>query len=145
MKRFPPLALSLALLLPLLAGACARDMLLQGADQAAVLAYSEPITDNLLQGLNQRDYATFSKDFDSQMRSAIPPAAFQSQVIGTVSGKVGSYVSRQVRQVVRSGSQVTVVYNAKFTKENDVLITLSLTAAQPHQVSELFFDSTSLE
>src|SRR5579859_5463121 len=144
-RPLPPAVLFLALLLPLLAAACSQDKVLQGADQFAVLAYSEPITDNLLQGLNQRDYAAFSKDFDSQMKSAITPAAFQSQVIGNVSGKVGSYVSRQVRQVVRSGSQVTVVYNAKFTKENDVLITLSLTAAQPHQVSELFFDSTSLE
>src|SRR5579859_7387274 len=86
-----PAVLFLALVLPLLAGACSQqDKVLQGADQFAVLAYSEPIADNLLHGLNQRDYAAFSKDFDSQMKSAITPAAFQSQVIGNVSDKIGN-------------------------------------------------------
>src|SRR5579859_6703318 len=89
-RPLPPAVLFLALLLPLLAAACSQDKVLQGADQFAVLAYSEPITDNLLQGLNQRDYAAFSKDFDSQMKSAITPAAFQSQVIGNVSDKIGN-------------------------------------------------------
>jgi hypothetical protein len=145
MRLLPREALVLAVLLPLLAGACSRDTPLQGADQAAVLAYSEPIADNLLQGLNQDDYAVFSKDFDSQMKTAIPAAAFQGQVVSVVTGRVGNYVSRTVRQVVQNGNQVTLVYNAKFDKEAGVLITLSLTTVAPHQVSGLFFDSTSLE
>jgi hypothetical protein len=129
----------------ILTGACAQDRLLQGADQAAVLQYSEPITDNLLQGIDRRDYAAFSRDFDSRMKAAIPPAAFQSQVFGVVTGRIGNYVSRQVSQVVQNGDQITVVYRAKFDKENGVIVTLILTAAVPHQVSGLHFDSTSLE
>jgi len=135
----------MTLTLLMLAGACSPDRLLQGADRAAVLQYSEPIADNLLQGINQHDYSEFSKDFDSHMKSAIPEQAFQNQVIGVVAGRTGNFVSRQVSQVVQNGDQVTLVYSARFDKENNVIVTLTLTAAAPHQVSGLFFDSTSLE
>ena len=57
--------LLLVLLLASSLAACGANpsKTLTGADQDTVLAYADPIADNLLKGMNDRDYTTFSRDF----------------------------------------------------------------------------------
>ena len=117
---------------------------LQGSEREAVLAYSEPIADNLLQGMNAADYAAFSRDFNAQMKSGISEQAFQSNLLAAVVGKVGKYVSRQVSSVSQVGSNLLVIYTAKFEQEDNVTIRLSLEQAEPHHVSGLYFNSPKL-
>lgn len=69
-----------------------------------MLAYSEPIADNLLQGMNAGDYAVFSRDFNDQIMKGIPSESFTGSVLPTISGKLGKYVSRQMDSVSEIGN-----------------------------------------
>jgi hypothetical protein len=117
---------------------------LQGSERDAVLAYSEPIADNLLQGMNAADYAAFSRDFNDQMKKGITQQSFQSNLLTTIGGKLGKYVSRQVSSVSQVGSNLLVIYTAKFEQDDNVTIRLSLEQADPHHVSGLYFNSAKL-
>jgi hypothetical protein len=133
------------LILATVLSGCTGTKTLTGSQKDAVLVYSEPIVDNLLQGMNDANYAAFSRDFDAQMLSAIPEANFTSSLLPTVVGKLGKYISRQVTSVTEIGSNVTIVYNAKFENTDNVTITLTLHQAAPHQVAGLYFNSPLLK
>ncbi|MCL4561025.1 MAG: DUF3887 domain-containing protein [Chloroflexi bacterium] len=133
-----------ALLTPVFLSGCTNAKTLEGSDRDAVLAYSEPIADNLFQGMNSGDYATFSRDFNDQMLKGIPEATFTSSFLPNIVGKLGKYVSRQVDSVTEIGSNVLIVYTAKFEQDDNVTVRLSLEQADPHHVSGLYFSSPTL-
>ncbi len=60
-------------------------------DVESVRSYADPMSENLLTGMNNEDYTIFSKDFDDAMKKAIPEAKF-SDLIAQVNGKIGAYV-----------------------------------------------------
>jgi len=125
--------------LTLLSACTPKETAITGAEREAVLAYSESKTDNLLAGLNAGDYATFSKDFDGDMLDAIPESEFTKLKQGR-DATLGAYLSREVADVVQSGDFIIVVYTAKFEKEDEVTMRVVFRAAEPHQVSGLWFD-----
>jgi len=137
-------SLSLALIASTGLSGCASVKTLTGSDQAAVLAYSEPIADNLFQGLNAGDYAAFSRDFDAAMLAGIPATNFTSSLFPLINGKLGKYISRQVVSVTEIGSNLLIIYTAKFEKDNAVTVRFSLEVAAPHHVSGLYFNSPAL-
>ncbi len=114
-----------------------------GADRDAVLAYSEPKSDNLLAGLNAADYAQFSRDFDPKMKAAMTEAAF-IQSRQTVTGKIGKYVSRQVDRIEKVGTFVRVTYNAKYEQEDGVTVLIVFNDDSAHQISGLWHTSPKL-
>jgi len=116
---------------------------LTGSERDAVLAYSEPKTDNLMKGINDNDYAAFSRDLNDRMKGAINADGLANMRI-KVNGKIGNYVSRQVDTITQSGDVVTVVYQARFENEYPVTMRISFEAAEPHRVSGLWFDSAKL-
>ncbi len=142
----PVLIFSLVLALFAAAGlaGCSNGKTLTGSDRDAVMAYSEPIADNLLQGMNTADYATFSRDFNDQMLKGLPQDSFTSNLLPNVVDKLGKYLSRQVDSVTEIGSNVLVIYTAKFENDDNVTIRLSLETADPHHVSGLYFTSPTL-
>ncbi len=117
--------------------ACERT--LAGKEKSAVLAFSEPITDNLITGLAANDYGVFSRDFDSDMVGQVPPTVFAAWKQG-LDNKIGNYLSRQVDQVRQSEEFLVVVYQAKFEKAEQVTITLAFHASG-HSIAFLSFDS----
>ncbi len=120
-----------------------QDNSLIGSDRDAVLAYSETKTDNLMKGLDANDYAIFSRDLDAKMKNAIPESGLAS-LRTRVTDVIGKYNSRQVNSIVHSGSLVTVVYDARFENESQVTLRVSFGAAEPHEISGLWFDSYKL-
>ena len=54
--------------------ACERN--LSGTEKEVVLAFSEPITDNLFTGLADNDYEVFSVDFDGDIEENMPATTF---------------------------------------------------------------------
>lgn len=134
------------LLLVLLTPACGsreRPQILTDDARAAVLEYSEPLTDNLLDGFNAGDYATFSRDFTPQMQAALSEDKFpglQSQIMG----KIGAYVSREVQRVEQHGDLVAVVYRATFERDEPVIVRVVFQAEAPHAITGLWFDSAKL-
>jgi hypothetical protein len=119
MKRIPFSTYALFLTLLTLLTACSNVKTLQGADLDAVLAYSEPKADLLFQGLNANDYATFSTDFNGEMKDAIDEQGL-ADIENMVVARVGKYLSRQVDTVQQSGDFMIVIYKANFEQEEGV-------------------------
>jgi hypothetical protein len=122
-----------------LTGCAFRNKTLTGADKDAVLAYSEAKTDNLLAGMNANDYAMFSKDFDKEMLAAMPQPQFDS-LKKDRDARLGVYVSRKVNSVVQIGDFYSVTYDTKFEKDDAVSMRVVFRAAEPHQISGLWFN-----
>lgn len=151
-KRRGGLALAALLGLLLMLGACGGPQIvtLSGAEREAVLVYSEPATDNLLAGMNEADYARFSRDFDEAMLKSISEKAFQD-ILVSIGGKLGAYQSRQVSLVENTGSYIRVTYKGRFANEDGVTVRVVFGskpaggAGEPiHLVSGLWFDSPKL-
>lgn len=112
-------------------------------EQDEILEISEPIADNLLEGMNTSDYAVFSRDFDDAMKKALDEDAFE-EMTQEFSGKIGAYQSRILDHMERIENLVTVVYTAQFENEEEVTIRLTLREGEPYQVAGLYFDSPKL-
>ena len=114
--------------------------MLSMTDQKAILAFSEPETDNLLEGLKTGDYAVFSKDFSDAMLQAMPQSKFQ-QWKKERDASLGWYLRREVEGMVkRSDGTYTVIYHASFGYNDDVLVRVVFDAEPPHQIHGLWFD-----
>lgn len=117
--------------------ACERS--LSGDDKAAVLAFSEAITDNMFAGLATNDYAAFSRDFDSDMYERPPAAEFSAWKEG-LEEVIGAYLSRNVDKVTRADEFYVVTYQAEFEKEEQVTVTVAFHASD-HSIAFLAFES----
>jgi hypothetical protein len=131
----------IALLGSLLLAACnsgpsGKEM--TGPEKDAVLAYSEPMTDTILKGLNDNDYATFSHDFSDTLLKGLGPKQF-ADTKKQLDDKIGVYQSRTVDKVMDYGTMVTVLYKGIFAKNPNMNITVTFDKAEPHKVSGLWF------
>ena len=119
------------------------DKVLTDSEQAAVLAFSEPIADNLFAGLAANDYAVFSSDFDPDMQETITADIFIGWKLN-LDDKLGQYISRQVDQVTQSGEFHLVVYQVEFEKDEQGLVGIVFHTAEPHAIGHLWIDSKQL-
>lgn len=117
----------------------------QPVDEASLRAYSDPMTENVLQSINTGNYANFSADLDSTMKSSINQTAF-NQLCAALYSKVGNYTSKDfVRGEILQGF-VVAYYNASFTGEPaGVTIKVVFTSSNPVKITGLWFDSPKLE
>ena len=127
------------LAITLLAACSSQDSTVTGDNKDAVLAYSEAMTDNLMAGLNADDYEMFSRDFDAGMIKAMNQERFDT-FKNDMDVKFGPYVSREVAGVTQSGEYYAVIYETAFEKDNNVVMRVVFTMAEPHQVSGLWFN-----
>lgn len=116
-----------------------------GALTAEDMAYAEPLVDNLLAGIKDRDYAVFSRDMTDLMKSAMTEDAL-GQLADFLS-KIGEYQSRtfaQAANVTQNGvTYAVVIYTAKYSNEpGDVLITVTFTGDK--KIEGLNFNSPKL-
>lgn len=123
----------------LLVGCGSSETILLDEDRDAVLSFSEAKTDNLLAGMNEADYAAFSKDFDEQMLSAMTQSQFDA-LKKDRDAKLGLYVSRQINSVVLNGDFYAVIYDAVFEKDEAVSVRVVFRVAEPHEISGLWFN-----
>ncbi len=138
MKKFHVLLLAV-MLVSLLAGCGSGGKTVTGTDRDAVLAYSEARADNLLAGMNAGDYSMFSKDFDKEMLTAMTQGEFD-KLKADRDAKLGLYISREVNSVVQIGDFYAVIYDAVFEKDDAVAVRVVFRAAEPHEVSGLWFN-----
>jgi hypothetical protein len=144
MKRLPVLLVALSLIG--LVTACQKKSsgpggaMLSEADREAVLAFSEPRMDSMLDGWNADDYAAFSKDFSEEVLQSMPSEQFEKLKNAEFTG-LGRYYSREVESVVyRSDGFYTVIYYVVFANHNEVLLRVRFQAEEPHQISGLWFN-----
>ena len=137
-KIFVPLLI--AIFVTLAAGCqTAGGTKITGTDRDAILAFSEPKTDNLMAGLNAKDYAMFSKDFDQDMQTAMSADQFKA-LKRDRDAKLGPYISRTVKEVYKRDAYYTVIYNTVFEADPDVVMRVVFQADDPHGISGLWFD-----
>lgn len=137
-NRFFALLLAI-LIFSLFAGCGPKDTTLTGADREAVLAFSEAKTDNLMAGMNENDYAEFSRDFDPAMLNAMSQSQFDTFKKDRDT-RLGAYLSRQVNSVTQAGDYVAVIYDAKFEKEDAVSMRVVFSTSDAHEISGLWFN-----
>ena len=114
--------------------------MLSAADQKAVLAFSEPEIDNMLDGLKTGDYDVFSQDFSEEMRQALPREEFK-QWKKERDARLGWYLRRVVEGMVhRSDGTYTVIYQASFAFNDSVLMRVVFEANPPHRICSVWFD-----
>jgi len=111
---------------------------LTGTDRENVLVYSEPATNNLLTGLNNNDYPTFSRDFDDTMLKSIDAGSF-STLYNQEMTKYGKYVSRTVVAVQSYQGYYRAVYQGNFVKNNNVILLVVFDPTRDHKIAGLFF------
>jgi hypothetical protein len=113
---------------------------LSGADRDAVLAFSEPMTDNLIAGMTSGDYAVFSRDFDKPMLFGMPERNFQ-YLKRDRDARLGKYVSRTVEDVIKGkDGYYTVSYNVVYEADKDVVMRVVFNQEEPHLISGLWFN-----
>lgn len=117
--------------------------LVEGEEREQVTQTATPIAENLLQGLNDQDYPTFSRDFDETMKKALDQKSFD-QMAATFDEKIGDYLSMEVEKVQRVEDLFVVSYKARYEKEEAVSIRLTIRPGEPTQVAGLWFDSPKL-
>lgn len=84
--------------------------------QQAEPEYAGAIAENMLQAMNNENYALYSEHFDEAMKNAMPEAVFKQSIIA-IRGKIGSYISKQFVTTQQSGQYISVFYKAKFSGE----------------------------
>jgi hypothetical protein len=114
----------------------------QSIDVTQIRAYADPATENVLISLNNNDYASFSKDFDQQMKSAINQTSF-NQLYSMIQTKAGNYVSMEFESVTVQNNVTTIKYLTQYTDEPaGVWVTISFDSNQ--KVAGLFFNSPEI-
>jgi len=129
-----------AVLLAGLLSACSGEVgtKLEGEALDDALAYVDPITENLLEGLQTKDYATFSQDFNDEMLKGIDATKFDA-LYKQLDDQIGAYQSHGNPTVTDFGKMVTAEYESQFAKTDKVKIVVTVTKEEPHQVTGLYF------
>lgn len=140
-----PFLAALAVLAAVLACGCmSQETVLSGDDAAEVLAYADPIAENLMQGFNEGNYTTYSRDFGPEMKQALDEAAFE-QNREFVTSRIGLYESRSDPVVTETGEFIAVTYSAAFEQEDGVALRFVFKKGdESHRLQGLWFNSPKL-
>ena len=123
---------------------CKRKVPVTGAEKDAVIAAADPITDSILAGYNDGDYAVYAKDFDEMMKNQLTEEVFK-QTREMIIGKIGKYESRKVSKVYKKDQYTVVEYTAKFELEEEVNVKVVMQKLEEKWlVSGLWFNSPKL-
>jgi hypothetical protein len=120
-----------------------RDQVVTGSELDTVLAFSEPIAENLFVGYAADDYAVFSRDFDPDMQETISADLFAGWKLN-LDNKLGNYLSHQFEQVTQSDEYYVVIYKVKFEKDEQVKVGIVFHAVEPHSINHVWIDSKQL-
>jgi len=95
-----------------------------GNTDKAVRTITEPLLDNILDGIMTKDYAKYSRDFEDTMKEVVTQEAFLKSN-RQIQNRIGSYKSRTYLGFLKKGNMTLVLWKGKFDKtEDDVLIKL---------------------
>ncbi|MDV2481842.1 DUF3887 domain-containing protein [Methanoculleus sp. Wushi-C6] len=120
------------------------ETVVSGEEAAEVLAYAEPIAENVMQGFNEGNYTMYSRDFSAEMKRSLDAAAFERNRDLTRS-KIGLYVAKESPVVTDAGEYIAVNYRAKFEGEDGVALRFVFRKDDPsHELHGLWFNSPKL-
>jgi hypothetical protein len=90
------------------------------------VSFADGMVENVLVAETQRNYDMWAKDMDETMLKAVPKDKFEALIIDPIQGKIGDYVagSKKFSAAVESKGNITVLYMAKFTNEEQAKVTI---------------------
>jgi hypothetical protein len=139
-----PVLILAGVLMVFASGCISQDTTLPPEEQAAIRAYADPITDNLLQGFNDNNYTLYSRDFSSEMKQGLDAAAFE-QNRALILSKIGLYMARGEPLITQNGDYLAANYKADFEQEQAVDVRVIFKKGDDaHQVYGLWFNSPKL-
>ena len=112
MKNFKTMLLVATLLFSMSFSVCSASNRI--AEQVKETA--DPITENILQAINEDNYAGFSKDFDEKMKTELNENEYR-KVIAATKANFGSYLSKEFVAAELNDTYTIVTYKSKFSKE----------------------------
>lgn len=125
-------------------GCMSQETGVSDEEKAQLLAYAEPIAENLLLGFNEGNYPTYSRDFGEEMKRALDEAAFE-QNREFVTSRIGLHVARGSPVVTESGEYIAVTYKGEFEREDGVDLRFVFRKDDgSHRLYGLWFNSPKL-
>lgn len=112
---------SFALIFTLFSIGCEKEEEIIGNECQTVLTYADPITDRIMEGHNNLDYAKYSRDFDETMKNALTQPVFK-QKQQLIFSKIGKYKSRTLTKVLKQSGYKVAIYSGEFENESNVVI-----------------------
>lgn len=134
--------------LALILTACGGYRVLPDDEARAFADEVDSMSENLLRGLSNHDYAAYTRDMDGPMLEVSTETHFD-EVYNTLIGILGGYVSSEMTQVLeqKQGGVLyrAVVYDAEFEQEAHVTVRVVYNVSGDRPlVSGLWFDSPRL-
>lgn len=113
---------------------------------ARIAKQSDPIMQNILVALNEKNHAKYIRDFNQPMKSAYPKDVFIKSHDFLVS-RLGKYISKEFIKIGTLDQHYIVFYRAKFSKtQQPVTIRLMLEQSDNQlQVALISYDSPLLQ
>ncbi|MBU5485866.1 DUF3887 domain-containing protein [Clostridium sp. MSJ-11] len=110
-----------------------------------IKAKVEPVAENILQSLKDKDYESFSKDFDDDMKNIMTEELFK-ELYDTITPSIGKYQSKEFWMIEEDEENYTVFYKSKFDKERkDVIVKVVVSNKdEDAKVTGFFVDSPNL-
>ncbi|WP_301677593.1 DUF3887 domain-containing protein [Methanoculleus methanifontis] len=144
LRKIPLLTALLLLAAAAASGCMSQETVISGDMKAEVLAYADPIADNVMQGFNEGNYTMYSRDFGAEMRQALDEAVFE-QNHEDVTSRIGLYESRSDPVVTEAGEYIAVTYRAVFEQEDGVALRFVFQKGdESHRLHGLWFNSPKL-
>lgn len=120
------------------------------ADEAAVnldaiKKKGEPIAENILDALKNKDYQRATKDFSEEMLKALGPEEMKLNEEINIAPKIGTYESKVFKDLQYKDGFYILFYEAKFSKEDKVIVKVVFKKDDPaYKVQGLWYDSPKL-
>ncbi len=113
--------------------------------EAQVLAFADPMLENILQAMGEDDYARYTADFDDKLKSSVTQSIFEKTNTKRVS-IVGAYISKKFRAMKQDGELTSVIYMVDFSSDSNVTVTVNFkNIGGKNYVDGLYFASTLLQ
>ncbi|WP_445475231.1 DUF3887 domain-containing protein [Methanococcoides methylutens] len=88
---------------------------------ADIEGYADPIAENALQAINEKNYTKFSADLDPTMKKAFTEDVFLRSA-NIVQDELGNYTTKELLEINAAERHTVVIYRANFEKETDDVI-----------------------
>lgn len=88
---------------------------------ADIEGYADPIAENALQAVNEKNYTKFTADFSPTMKKAFTEEVFLKSTY-IVQDEFGNYTSKELLDINSNEKHTVVVYKTNFEKQSDDVI-----------------------
>lgn len=112
---------------------------------ADVEGYADPIAENALKAINEKNYTRFSADFDPTLKKAFTEELFLNAA-DIIHDELGNYTSKELLEINAGDRHTVVIYQANFENETDDVIFRMIFVESDGEVElrGMWFDSPRL-